>query len=207
MAKRTKNDYFQMIDELVGYSLDAARSLYKTLSDFDPSTLSEKTKELHQIEHSADVQKHVLMEKLLREFITPIESGDIFEIAQEIDDVTDAVEDVLNVIHMYNVTRLRAEVVPFAETVVKCVEMLKNITGEFHNFRNSTDLKKYIVELNRLEEVGDRQYTEAMHRLFRDTSNAAELLIWKDIFSALELCCDECEHVADVVESVIMKNT
>lgn len=206
MAKNA-NNYFQILDELVGYSLEAARSLYKTLVEFDPATLDEKTRQLHKIEHSADIQKHVLMEKLLREFITPIDSGDIVEIAQEIDDVTDAVEDVLNVIHMYNVTRLRAEVVPFAETVVKCVEMLKKITEEFHNFRKSTQLKSYIVEVNRLEEVGDRHYIEAMHRLFRDTSNAAELLIWKDIFFALENCCDECEHVADVVESVIMKNT
>lgn len=206
MAKTT-NNYFQMIDELVGLSLEAARSLYKILSEFDPSTLDEKTKQLHKIEHAADIKKHELMEKLLREFITPIDSGDIFDIAQQIDNVTDAIEDVLVVIHMYNVTRLRTETVPFAETVVKCVEMLKKITGEFHNFRKSTELKGYIVELNRLEEVGDKHYTEGMHRLFRDTSNPAELLIWKDIFSALELCCDACEHVADVVESVIMKNT
>lgn len=136
-----------------------------------------------------------------------IDSGDLFQLAQEVDDVTDALEEVLNSIHMYNVTRLRAETVPFAETVVKCVETLKSVTGEFCNFRKSTTLRGYIIEVNRLEEVGDQQYTDAMHRLFRDTSNGAELLIWKDIFGTLEDCCDECEHVADVVESVIMKNT
>lgn len=206
MAKSNTN-YFQMIDGLVGYSVDAARALYKTLTEFDASKLEDAANYLHSIEHAADLKKHDLMEKLLREFITPIDSGDIFQIAQEVDDVTDALEDVLKVIHMYNVTRLRSEVIPFAETVVKCVETLKAATGEFHNFRKSTTLKHHIVEVNRLEEVGDKYYTDAMHRLFRDTSNAAELLIWKDIFGALELCCDEAENVADVIESVIMKNT
>jgi Phosphate transport regulator (distant homolog of PhoU) len=207
MAEKSKNNYFEMVDELVGYSLEGARSLYKTLSEFDSLKLEETTKYLHNIEHTADLKKHDLMEKLLREFITPIDSGDLFQLAQEVDDVTDAVEEVLNSIHMYNVTKLRPEVVPFAETVVKCVETLKSVTSEFGNFRKSTTLKGYIVEVNRLEEVGDKHYTDAMHRLFRDTSNGAELLIWKDIFGTLEECCDECEHVADVVESVIMKNT
>jgi uncharacterized protein Yka (UPF0111/DUF47 family) len=196
-----------MVDGLVGYSLEAARALYNTLSEFDALKLDQTTKYLHNIEHTADLKKHDLMEKLLREFITPIDSGDLFQLAQEVDDVTDALEEVLNSIHMYNVTRLRAETVPFAETVVKCVETLKLVTGEFYNFRKSTTLRGYIIEVNRLEEVGDQQYTDAMHRLFRDTSNGAELLIWKDIFGMLEGCCDECEHVADVVESVIMKNT
>ncbi len=202
-----KNNYFEMIDSLVGYSLEAARSLYKMLSEFDAPKLDESARRLHDIEHTADQKKHDVMEKLLREFITPIDSGDLFQLTQEIDDVTDAIEDVLNIIHMYNVTKLRPEVVPFAGIVVQCVEMLKKVTEEFGNFRKSSTLKTYIIELNRLEEVGDKHYTEAMHRLFRDTTNGAELLIWKDIFEALEECCDECEHVADVVESVIMQNT
>lgn len=205
--KKEDNNYFTMLDELVGYSLEAAQNLYSTLNAFDASKLPQTTAYLHNIEHTADIKKHDMMEKLLKEFITPIDNGDILQLAQEIDDVTDNIEEVLNSIHMYNVTVLRGEAVPFAENIVKCVETLKKASGEFGNFRKSTTLKEYIVEINRLEEVGDRIYTDAMHRLFRDTSNGAELLIWKDLFDSLENCCDSCEHVADVIESVVMKNT
>ena len=94
MIGKKDNNYFEMLAELVDYSCDAANLLNNTLVSFDASEIQEKIEEMHSIEHAADVKKHNMMEKLAKEFITPIERGDIIEMAHYIDNVTDAIEDV-----------------------------------------------------------------------------------------------------------------
>ena len=64
-----------------------------------------------------------------------------------------------------------------------------------------------IIEINHLEENGDKLYTEAMRRLYSESGDAVEILSWTTIYDRFEKCCDMCEHVADSVELVILKNS
>ena len=94
--KRRKNDYYALLEELVEYIHKAASFLSDTMNDYNIEFLSSGTLDkMHDIEHSADIKLQELTSKLAREFITPIERQDILAIAQRIDDVTDAIEDVL----------------------------------------------------------------------------------------------------------------
>ena len=70
-----------------------------------------------------------------------------------------------------------------------------------------TAIKDKIIEINHLEEVGDKLYTEAMHRLHTEQTEAATLLAWTTIYERFEKSCDRCEDVADSVELVILKNS
>ena len=76
---------------------------------------------------------------------------------------------------------------------------------EFPEFRKSKAIKDMIIEINHLEENGDKLYTEAMRRLYSESGDAVEILSWTAIYDRLEKCCDKCEDVADVVETVILK--
>lgn len=207
---KKNTDYFSMIAGLVNYSYDAAVYLCDSLKSFDFDALPEHKEKLHKIEHSADINKHEIMKQLAREFITPIDREDIMRLAEEIDNVTDMVEDVLIKIYMYNVSQIPAEAVRMAEVIVRCCSALRDMLTEFHNFRKSQTINSLIIEINRLEEESDRLYTESMRTLYRELpsggQNAAMCLIWSDVFGSLENCCDACEHVSDVVEQVIMKN-
>ena len=78
---------------------------------------------------------------------------------------------------------------------------------DFQNFRKSTTIHDSIIEINRLEEVGDRMYTEAVRNLYLNCKDPVEIVAWTKIFDRLELCCDACEHVANAVEGVMMKNS
>ena len=78
---------------------------------------------------------------------------------------------------------------------------------EFADFKKSKTLHGLIVEINALEEEGDRVYMEIMRRLHSEVTDPLEIIAWREIYNYLEKCCDACEHVADVVESVMMKNT
>lgn len=200
-------DYFDEFVKLLGYSAQAAKMLDDSLRAYDEERLRSMIMEIHGVEHAADLEKHDMIHRLAREFITPIEREDIMELAQEIDDVTDAVEDVLLRMHMYHIQAIRPEALDFVEVIVKCCDMLVEAMGEFHNYRKSEKLRDCIVEVNRLEEEGDRIYTEAVYRLYDGSTAPIEVMAWTELFDRFEKCCDACEDVADVIESVIMKNT
>ncbi len=34
-----------------------------------------------------------------------------------------------------------------------------------------------------------------------------DIIKWKDIYSTLEHAIDDCEHVANIIESIVLKNT
>lgn len=207
MANRKGNNYFEMMAELVTYSSEAASLLNEILMDFDAAQLENKLEKMHEIEHTADLKKHDMMNKLVKEFITPIERGDIIELSHQIDNVTDAVEDVLVRLYMFNITELRPEALEFCNIIIESCTKLKKLMDEFHNYKKSTVIHDLIIDINALEEEGDRLYTRSMRNLFTTSTNPVEIITWKDNFYFFEKCCDACESVADVVECVIMKNS
>jgi len=162
---------------------------------------------MHNIEHAADLKKHDMMDKLLKEFITPIERGDIAELAHEIDNVTDAIEDILARIYMFNITSMRREALDFANVIIKNCNELKGLMKEFRNYKKSQEIQKLIVNINGLEEEGDKLYIMSIRNLYTTSKDPIELMTWTDTFKYFERCCDACETAANVVESVIMKNS
>ena len=104
--------------------------------------MSQNIAEMHRIEHEADVAKHEMLEKLLKEFITVIDREDILELASVIDDVTDSLEDVLLRMYMYNVTSLREDALQFASIIIQCCKEMKIMMQEFSNFRKSKKIKR-----------------------------------------------------------------
>lgn len=207
MAKTKENDYFEMFVQAVTYACDAATMLHADFLDYRPENQQAHIDELHKIEHTADIAKHELMGRLLKEFITPIDREDIIDMSNAIDDVTDAIEDVLVRMFMFNVTTLRDDAAPFAQLIMECCNELKSLMMEFSGFRKSKTIKDRIIGLNRLEEEGDQLYQNAMRRLHSTSPDPAERQVWTVVYDLFEKCCDKCEDVADVVERVILKNS
>jgi predicted phosphate transport protein (TIGR00153 family) len=207
MARRKEFDYFGMFIRAAEYSAQAADMLHKVLEEYDPDSLKDRMKEMHAVEHAADIAKHEMNRALARAFITPIEREDIMLLTQELDDVTDLIEDVLLRLYMFNVLSVREEALDFSTMIYRCCEAMEEMMREFRNFRKSGLISEKIVEINRLEEEADALYTKAVRRLYLSSKDPVELMVWSEIFDRMERCCDTCEHVANLVESIIMKNT
>ncbi len=207
MAKKSDNYYFENFIQCVECGCQAAMMLEENLANFDVNRLSENLDELHKIEHDADKRKHEMMGVLVKAFITPIEREDIILLSQCIDEVTDQIEDVLIRIYINNVHTIRPEALQFTKVIIRCCKVLKEIMEEFANFKKSKTLHGLIIEINALEEEGDRLFIDSMRRLHTEVTDPLEIIAWREIYNFLEKCCDACEHVADAVESVIMKNT
>ncbi len=209
MAKKGKKDfdYFAYFREVAGIVTEASEFLDKIMSEFDYNTFSEKMDEMHKIENRADAAKHVMVEHLSHEFITPIEREDIIALSQEIDNVVDCIDDVVRWIYMYNVKTIRPETLDFTALISKQCMALKSTIDEFENFKSTKLIKDMIVEVNNIENKGDALHAKSIRNLYSDGTSDRDIIIWSNILEGLEKCLDAAEDCVDIIESVIMKNS
>lgn len=206
MAKKN-NPYFNDFIDMIEISCKAAEFLQDSLRNFSPATLSQRREEMHKLEHREDDIKHALMKRLVKEFVTPIDREDILHLASELDDVTDKIDDILIRMYMYNIKVVPEEAVAFAGVITECCVILRRALEEFPSLQKSAALKQAIIDVNTKEETGDAIYIAAVRRLYEQGGDPLEISAWAELFDRLEDCCDSCEHVADVIESIIMKNS
>ena len=207
MAKKGDRYYFDNFIECVECSCLAATLLGETVKNYSRSKLTQVREQIHEIEHEADGKKHELMFMLNKAFITPIEREDVISLAQNLDDITDTIEDVFLRIYICDVDAIKDTAVAMTELVISACAALKTAMEEFPEFRKSTKLKEHLIRINDLEEEGDNLYIEGMRELHTGGCEPLEVIAWRDIYSYLERCMDACEHAADVIETVIMKNS
>ncbi len=207
MKNRKNFNYFDAFTDLAECSLRASEMLSDVIHNFRLDILGDKVKEMHEIEHNADSQRHEIMNRLVKEFLPPIEREDIISLADNIDDVVDSIEDVLIGIDMYNVKVIRPEIIKFTEIINDCCKSMNAALTEFRHFKRSHTLHPAIVEVNRLEEVADTLYINGVKDLYRNTKDPVELMVWTEIYLLLEKCCDNCETVANDIENIVLKNS
>ena len=206
MKKKKEEVYYKNLCSAIEYSYQAAQFLTETLKNYDQEMLPEKLDAMHELEQKGDAKKHKMMKALSQAFITPIEREDLVALSGYIDDITDAVEEVLLQIYMSNVSAIRTDVFPTLDLLSECIKALGDVLEELKDFKHSKVIEDYIIRVNDLEEQGDRLYVENMHTLHQE-DDIRNVVIWRTIYEYLENCIDTCEHVADIVGMVIMKNS
>jgi len=162
---------------------------------------------MHEIEHAADELHHDILTKLSSEFITPIDQDDILRLVQIIDDVTDALDEVVLEYYMFHIDVTPSYVPELSKIVDRCVKALHEAAKELKNFKKPATLRKLLVEVNSIESEADAIYIQAIHHLFGGEFTPQALIAHKEVYDSLENCCDLCEHAADVIEQIIIKNT
>lgn len=207
VSKKQDAFYFETFNACADYACQAAHLLEAALTDFDPEELGQKLDDIHRVEHAADERKHEMLHVLMRAFITPIEREDIILLSRCIDEITDKVEDVLLRVYCNNIQYIREDSIQLIQVVIRCCEEVKRLVGELADFKRSKVLHNHIVSLNTMEEEADRLFIASMRRLHTTCSDPVEIITWREIYIYLEKCADACEHVADAVESIVMKNS
>ncbi|MFT3951565.1 MAG: DUF47 family protein [Oscillospiraceae bacterium] len=205
MKKKDVN-YFDLFLDAAKLCNEAALKLEEMLNG-SCAAFNQCMADIHRIENAADELYHIVYSHLNRSFITPIEREDILETARCIERTVDTIDEVSIMIDLLSVTEIRAEGLALAKLIVKSTAVLVDATGEFHNFKKPKQLSDYLVEVNHIEEQGDKLYQSALRKLFAEEENAKQIIIWKNIFDTMEDVLDSCEDVADVIEGVIVKNT
>ncbi|MBQ2774789.1 MAG: DUF47 family protein [Clostridia bacterium] len=206
MAKGDKF-YFENFAESTALSKKAAAYLVECLENYNAEDIEKMLEEMHKIEHSADIKKHEMSEALAKAFVTPVDREDLDMLSNNLDQVTDKIEEILQKFYIYNIQSVDSSVIEFAKKIVKSCEILCELMNEFENFKRSKKIRKLIIELNDVEEECDRLYLSSMRALTNNPADALTIVSFRKIYDCFESCADACEHVGECVRTVIMKNT
>ena len=164
----------------------------------------EVAKRMREAEHVCDENTHAIVRRVNSSFVTPFDREDIYSLAGCLDDVMDDMDEVVDLILLYEVVNFPKEVLNQVEIIQRCAE----ITAEaMPKLRAMTDLDEYWIEINRLENSGDKSYRRTLAKLFSGDFKAIEVLKLKDIITSLEGAIDAFEKVANIVEQIAVKES
>ena len=161
----------------------------------------------HELEHKGDEINHAIFKSVATDFITPIEREDIIELAQTLDDIIDYIEDVMQRFFMYDVHFMHRDASEFAGLIKQSCMALDRAMEDFRNFKKSKKFKSLIIDVNNYEEEADALFMKVIRSLHTDDrENPMRVLVWSQIFDRMEKCCDACEHAADTMNTILLKN-
>jgi len=208
VARKSHFDYYSAFERISDYAVQEADMLLDLLTDFDPELLGEQLPRMHEMENGADLVNHEVFTSIVTEFITPIDREDIIELTQELDNVVDRIEAVLQHIYMLNIRVIDVpEALDMARIIVKSAKALSLALVEFPDYKKSKTIHEHLVNVNTYEEEADAIYLETLHRLYVENGDPIRLAAWTELFDRLERSCDSCEHAADVITTIMMKNS
>jgi len=162
---------------------------------------------LGDVEHDSDKITHEVYNKINSTFITPFDREDIYRLASTLDDVMDHIEAAGNLVYLYGLTKLPALPREMHELVQVLDQQARVTADAMPRLKSMKDLKEYWVEVNRLENDGDRAYRMLLVRLFSGEYDALSVLKMKEVADELEKACDAFEHVANTVETIAVKES
>jgi predicted phosphate transport protein (TIGR00153 family) len=200
-----ENQYFRLFTANIANIQEAATDLRKLL---DAKTTSDRkilVARIEDAEHRGDEITHDIYADLSKTFVTPIDREDIHALAGEIDDILDLMEDVALRTILYDVTEFPPEFRDLTDILVRAVENLVVAVPLLGDMKNVEIILRSCEHVNTCENAGDDIYHNAIARLFRDIKDPIELIKLKEIISDIEEAIDKCEHVANLVEGVVVK--
>jgi uncharacterized protein Yka (UPF0111/DUF47 family) len=177
----------------------------ETLTELSKSMLEGKSRHsrLRDLEHQCDEATHQIHNLVNSAFVTPLDEEDILLLASSLDDVVDLAEETGDKIDLYRIQFISDPAKQMGEYLAKAgIE----IAAALDRFEGFAELKPHRLEIHRLENEGDRLTRAAIGDLFSRVKDASELVKWKDIYDLLEATMDACEHAANVMETVAIKN-
>jgi predicted phosphate transport protein (TIGR00153 family) len=159
---------------------------------------------MRQAEHEADETTHALFKRVNSTFVTPFDREDIYRLGSGLDDVMDMMDEVVDLILLYEVKVLPPDLSTQVEVLQRCAELT---AASMPNLRSMQSLEEYWIEINRLENTGDKNHRRMLAKLFSGEFKTIEVLKLKDIVEALERAIDAFESVAHTIEQIAVKES
>jgi predicted phosphate transport protein (TIGR00153 family) len=197
-----EREFFDLFEE-AGRNIVQSGDILERMLDRWPDH-GELAREIVICEQEGDRITHDIIQRLNQTFVTPIDREDIYELASALDDVVDFTEEVADYLGLYKIEAPMEQAQDLARVLHSAARQIAEAMPRLRGFR---DISHYTVELNRLENDGDRIVREAIASLFDTGIDPMVVIRWKDIFERLEEAIDATEHVANILQGVVIKNS
>jgi predicted phosphate transport protein (TIGR00153 family) len=196
------NSFFAMFSAMSDNLIAGARTLVDLFADYND--VGKKIAQIHHIEREGDELTHAILTKLNQTFITPLDREDIHELASKLDDVLDFINASGARIEMYRITAPPPAAGEMAAIILRqCQELQQAVSL----MQKNGNILAHCVEINRLENEADQVSQQAIATLFDREKDPINLIKIKELLECLERATDKAEDVANVLETVVLKNT
>jgi predicted phosphate transport protein (TIGR00153 family) len=202
LFSRRDQEFFDLFERAGQNIVRAADLLDQMLSNFpDRADLAQ---DILACEQEGDRITHDVIRRLNRTYITPIDREDILTLAPALDDIIDYTEEVADYLGLYKIEAPMEQAQHLAHVLLQSTRQIAEAMPRMRNFQ---DISQFTVEVNRLENEGDRISREAMAALFDTGIDPMVVIRWKDIYERLEAAIDATETVANILEGIVIKNS
>jgi uncharacterized protein len=194
--------FYDLFTEQATYLVTGAHLLAEML---DESIDREATaRKMRDAEHNCDESTHAIVRRVNSTFVTPFDREDIYSLSAGLDDIMDFMEEAVDLVLLYGVQTLPSETAEQVEVLQRAADL----TAEaMPRLRTMKDLEEYWIEINRLENQGDKTYRRILTKLFSGSYEALDVLKLKGVVDALEAAIDAFESVANIVEQIAVKES
>jgi predicted phosphate transport protein (TIGR00153 family) len=200
--KPVDNVFYELLTQSATHLVDGARILAEMLDD--SADRKDIASRMRDAEHQADETTHEIAKRVNSTFVTPFDREDIYSLASGLDDVMDFMEEAVDLTVLYEVDGLPTELAEQVDVLQRCAELTADAMPRLRAMKS---LEEYWIEINRLENAGDKSYRRILAKLFSGQYDALDVLKLKDIVDSLEHAVDAFEKVANIIEQIHAKES
>jgi uncharacterized protein len=196
--------FFDLFEGLATHGVSCAehlRQLAKNFPDIDP-----QIKRIRQEEREADDLSHKALDRLDRTFITPFDREDIHMLVGQLDDIVDTIDALAKRFPLYHIKEMDPPFIKQAEVLVNVTVVLNEAVHRLRHGHKLSELSDRLIEIHRLENVGDDNNHAAVSKLFEGGTSPLDVMKWKELYDLVETAIDGCEDVSNTLERIVIKN-
>jgi uncharacterized protein len=196
-------DFFEVFDKVAANISHAATLLVAIMEYF--MNLDAWSKEVYELEQDGDALTHDIIKKLNKTFVTPIDREDLYALASNLDDILDLIWAAVDRLTVFKLKEPTKHALAMSKDLLSTTELVHKVIIKLKE-KNYSHVREYCIEINRLENRIDRDFRDALGHLFDEIKDPILVIKWKEIYEHLEDASDKCEDVANIIESIVLKN-
>jgi uncharacterized protein len=197
--------FYDLFEKHASTALVASRVMLEAAKDL--SNCKEKVYRIEELEHECDSIAHMTIDLLHRTFITPLDRDEILGLVSKMDDVIDHIEAAAHRLLLFEIKEVPAKMIQLCEVLIKTEEEVEGVVKLLRKIKVE-DVLKHCLEINSLENEGDRLNRDGIAELFHTYTNDPLMVIkLKEIYEILEMAIDRCEDVANIAESIVLEHS
>lgn len=195
------NQFYDLFAQVASRMSGSAALLHELFKD--PKKLDQNVAQIKTLEHEADNLTHDTIDRINRTFVTPFDREDIHALAGHLDEVVDLIDGCARRVSIFHIKESKQHGVILSEVLVRATRSIEETVRKMKDPKTVTAANR---QLKVLEEEGDAIYHEAVEKLFSSTTDAIEVMKWKELYDKLEDAIDQCEDVGNTLQSIALKN-
>ena len=196
-----EREFFDLFEEAGKNAVRAAALLELMLEKWPDH--GEALRDVVVCEQEGDRITNDIIQRLNQTFVTPFDREDIIALASAMDNIVDFIEEIADFLGLFRIEAPTDQAQRMARVLH---EATRQVNGAMPALRRLEDIRTFMVEVNRLENEGDRILREAVATLFDHGIDPMMVIRWKDIYERLEDAIDSTETAMNIMSGIIIKN-